>query len=93
MLVSMMARFNAINTMNNAQFASMQASNNMMRMVGNMHTFEGDNNLETLHEYDNKFSSDIATNSLLYRLAALQEKIFAKMYSDDLEKHKVNYIA
>jgi len=83
MLVSMMARFNAINTMNNAQFASMQASNNMMRMVGNMHTFEGDNN----------FSSDIATNSLLYRLAALQEKIFAKMYSDDLEKHKVNYIA
>lgn len=92
MLVSMMARFNAINTMNNAQFASMQTSNNMMRLIGNAHTFGGDN-LDMIHDYENRMSINMATNSLLYKLASLQEKMFAKMHNDDLERNKINYIA
>ena len=80
MLVSSIAHFNAVSTMNNAMFQSMQASNNMMSMVRNAHTFGGDNYI--LHELDKRFALDMATNGLLYKLAYYQEKMLAKMQAD-----------
>lgn len=91
MLVSAIARFDAVNTMNNASFASMQNSNNMMSAVRNLHTFGGD--YESLNDLDNRFSIAMLTNSLMYKIASLQEKMFSKMQKDEFERNKVNYIA
>lgn len=88
MLVSSIARFNAINTMNNAAFQSMQTSNNMMSLISNSNTFGGEHDLNMLHELDNRFSLDLASNSLLYKIAYLQEKLFRKMQSQDVERNK-----
>lgn len=91
MLVSAIARFEAVNTMNNASFASMQNSNSMMSAVRNLHTFGGD--YESLNVMDNRFSMAMLTNSLMYKIACLQEKMFSKMQKDEFEHNKVNYIA
>ena len=91
MLVSAIARFEAINTMNNASFASIQSTNNMMSAVRNLHTFGGD--YESLNDMDNRFSMDMLTNSLMYKIASLQEKMFSKMQKDEFERNKVSYIA
>ena len=91
MLVSSIARFQAVNTMNNAVFSSMQNSENMLSTVKNLHTFGGD--YETLNDMDNRFSLAMITNSLLYKIAFLQEKMLAKMQKNEFERNKVNYIA
>lgn len=91
MLVSAIGRFQAVNTMNSASFANMQSSNGMMSAVRNLNTFSGD--YESLNDLDNKFSMAFLTNSLLYKLAFLQEKMFAKMQKDEFERNKVSYIA
>ena len=91
MLVSAIARFEAVNTMNNASFASMQNSNSMMFSVRNLHTFGGD--YESLNDMDNRFSIAMLTNSLMYKMAFLQEKMFSKMQKDEFERNKVSYIA
>lgn len=88
MLVSSIARFEAINTMNNAMFQSMQASNNMMNMIGDSRTFGSIHDMNMLHELDNRFSITIATNSLLYKLAYLQEKMFSKMQAEEFARNK-----
>lgn len=88
MLVSSIARFEAANTMNNAMFQTMQASNNMMNIIGSSRTFGNMSDLNMLHELDNKFSISMATNSLLYKLAYLQEKMFAKMQADEFARNK-----
>ena len=89
MLVSSIARFEAINTMNNTMFQSMQASNGMMNLVRNA-TFGGDMNF--LHEMDNRFALDFATNGLLYKLAYYQEKMLAKMQAYEF-KRSIDYKA
>ena len=91
MLVSAIGRFNAVNTMNNASFAQVQNSNNMMSAVRNLHTFGGD--YESLNDLDNRFSIAMLTNSLMYKMAFLQEKMFSKMQKDEFERNKVSYIA
>ena len=91
MLVSAIARFEAVNTMNNASFASMQSTNNMMSVVRNLHTFGGD--YESLNDMDNRFSMAMLTNSLMYKIAYLQEKMFSKMQKDEFERNKVSFIA
>ena len=70
MLVSSIARFNALNTMNNASFASMQVSNGL-----NKHAFGGEHDLSMLNKMDNRMSLDLVSNKLL---AYLQEKMAAK---------------
>ena len=91
MLVSAIARFEAVNAMNNASFAMMQNQNNMMSAVHNLHTFGGD--YESLNDLDNRFSMAMLTNSLMYKIAYLQEKMFSKMQKDEFERNKVSYIA
>lgn len=86
MLVSSIARFNAINTMNNASFASMQASNSIINGLNNTHTFGGEHDLSMLNKMDKKNSLDLLTNKLLYKVAYLQEKMAAKQQSNQLKK-------
>lgn len=86
MLVSSIARFDAINTMNNASFAAMSASNNMISGINNAHAFGGEHDLSVLNEMDKKFSLDLLTNKLLYKLAYLQEKIASKHEAVEAKK-------
>lgn len=86
MLVSSIARFNAINTMNNASFASMQASNSMINGLNNTHTFGGEHDLSMLNKMDKKNSLDLLTNKLLYNVAYLQEKMAAKHQGNQIKK-------
>lgn len=88
MLVSSIARFEAVNTMNNAMFQSMQASNNMINIVGNTNTFGSVHDLSMLDEIDKNFTLSMLTNNLLYKIAYLQEKMFAKMQADELARNK-----
>ena len=86
MLVSSIARFNAINTMNNASFATMQASNSMINGLNNTHTFGGEHDLSMLNKMDKKNSLDLLTNKLLYNVAYLQEKMAAKHQNNQVKK-------
>ena len=93
MLVSSIARFEAVNTMNNAAFQSMQASNNMMNIIGDSNTFGSVLDMNMLHELDTRFSITMVTNNLLYKLAYLQEKMFSKMQADEIKRNKIDYKA
>ena len=86
MLVSSIARFNAINTMNNAAFASMQASNTLTNGISNTHTFGGEHDLSMLNKMDNKLSLDLITNKLLYKMSYLQEKMASKHQNNEIKK-------
>ncbi len=86
MLVSSIARFNAINTMNNASFASMQTSNSIINGLNNTHTFGGEHDLSMLNKMDKKNSLDLLTNKLLYNIAYLQEKMAAKHQNNQVKK-------
>ena len=86
MLVSSIARFNAINTMKSASFASMQTSNSMINGLNNTHTFGGEHDLSMLNKMDKKNSLDLLTNKLLYNIAYLQEKMAAKHQNNQVKK-------
>ena len=92
MLVSSIARFDALNNMNNAAFASMQLSNNMMKFAHNR-TFEGDSDLSALNKIDKRASISQATNGLLYKLAYYQEQMLRDMQADEIKKYKINFVA
>ena len=92
MLVSSIARFNALNTMNNAAFASMQTSNSMINAGNNSHTFGGEHDLSMLNKMDKSLSLDLAANKLLYKMASLQEKLSTKHQDSKLNK-SLNYLA
>ena len=92
MLVSSIARFNALNTMNNAAFASMQISNSIMNAASNSHTFGGEHDLSMLNKMDKSLSLDLATNKFLYKMASIQEK-FATKHQDSKPNKSLNYLA
>lgn len=89
MLVSSIARFNALHSMNNAAMNMMNASNSLMN---NTRTFGGEHSLSMLHEMDKKNSLDLASNSLLYKISYLQEKA-AKKHKDIECKQSLNVLA
>lgn len=78
MLVSSIARFNAINQMNNSAFGMMQTTNSMMNASNGKNTFGGEHDLAMLNKMDKKLSLDLLTNKLTYKLAYLQEKMLNK---------------
>lgn len=86
MLVSSIARFNAINTMYNATSNMMNASSALMNTAANMHTFGGEHDLNMLHNMDKKLSLDLASNSLLYKISYLQEKAAKKRQEQEIKK-------
>ena len=86
MLVSSIARFNAINTMNNAAFMSLNASNSMVNGINNTHAFGGERELAILNKIDKKLSLDVHTNNLLYKITSLQENFASKHQNNELNK-------
>ena len=92
MLVSSIARFDALNTMSNAAFASMQTSNNLMNMVHGA-SFSGEPDLNTLNEMDKRASFRFATNGLLHKLAYYQEQMLKELQTDEIKKYKINFVA
>ena len=92
MLVSSIARFNAINTMNNAAFMSLDTSNSMVNGINNSHTFGGEHDLSILNKMDKKFGLDLLTNKLLYKVNYLQEKLASKHQNNEI-KNSINYLA
>lgn len=86
MLVSSIAKFNAMNQMNNAAFAMMQNSNAMLNNA-NGHTFGGEHDLNMLNKMDKKLSLDLVTNKLLYQLSYLQEKMADKHQAAECRKN------
>lgn len=78
MLVSSIARFNAINNMNNSSINMMNASASFTNLSAKSSAFGGEHDLTMLHEKDKKLSLDLASNSLLYKISYLQEKAAAK---------------
>ena len=91
MLVSLMARLNAINTMHNAQWAMMQNSRNMMHVARNL-SFGG-YDMNTLHDLDTRFALNNAQNQTLYMIASAQEKTAAQQMAQDAKDNKISYIA
>ena len=91
MLVSSIARFNAAQSMNNAAFGIMQNYTQMSNAVSNS-TFGGENNLTMLHQMDKKLSLDLASNSLLYKIASLKEKM-AKIHQEQNIKNTFSVLA
>lgn len=92
MLVSSIARFNAISNMHNASMNMMNTMNSMMGAFQS-NTFGGEHNLEMLHQIDKKNSLDLASNSLLYKLSYLQEKAAAKRQALELKNSKLDLMA
>lgn len=88
MLVSSIARFTALNNMNNAAFGMMQTSNQMMNSMNNANTFGGEHDLSMLNKMDNKMSMDLASNNLLYKVSYLQEKMAAKHQDNSINCNK-----
>lgn len=86
MLVSSIARFNAMNNMNNAAMNMMNASNSFMNATANMNAFGGEHDLNMLHQMDKKISLDLASNSLLYKISYLQEKAAKKRQEQDIKR-------
>ena len=92
MLVSSIARFNAINTMNSALSASIQTANLVSYNINNTHTFGGEHDLSMLNKMDKKMSLDLLSNKLLYKIAYLQE-ILATKYQKNKKKKSLNFLA
>lgn len=91
MLVSLMARLNAINTMHNAQWVMMQNSRNMMQVARNLPF--GGYDMNTLHNLDTRFALNNAQNQTLYMIAAAQEKAAAQQMAQEAKNNKISYIA
>ena len=83
MLVSSIARFNAINNMNNAAMNMMNAASSFT----NLSAFGGEHDLTKLHEKDKKLSLDLASNSLLYKISYLQEKAEQKRQQQEVKRN------
>lgn len=86
MLVSSIARFNAINNMNNSAMNMMNASSSLRSATANMNTFGGEHDLSMLHQMDKKLSLDLASNSLLYKISYLQEKAAKKRQDQEIKR-------
>lgn len=82
MLVSSIARFNVVNTMNNAAFMSLNAANSMVNGINNTHAFGGEHDTAMLNKIDKKLSLGLLTNNLLYKV----EKIAGKHQNNELKK-------
>ncbi len=89
MLVSSIARFNGLNNMNKAAFGMMQTAN----QTTNSNAFGGEHDLSMLNKMDKKMSLDLASNSLLYKVSYMQEKMAAKHQDLNCNKKSLNLLA
>ena len=93
MLVSSIARFDALNSMNNTAFASMQLSHGMMRFAHHGATFSGDNDLNVVQKNDVAASKKITSSGLLHKLAYYQEQMTRDLQTDEIKKYTINFVA
>ena len=91
MLVSLMARLNAISTMHNAQWSMMQNSRNMMQIARNL-SFGG-YDMQALHNLDTRFALNNERNQTLYMIAFAQEKAIAQKMAQEAKNNKISYTA
>ena len=56
-------------------------------------TFGGEHNLTMLNQMDKKLSLDLASNSLLYKLNSLTEKLVQKHQEQNTHKSSLNLLA
>ena len=91
MLVSSIVRFNASKGMTNAAFGNVQNAAQMANPSNN--TFGGEHNLTMLNQMDKKLSLDLASNSLLYKLNSLTEKLVQKHQEQNTHKSSLNLLA
>lgn len=85
MLVSSIARFSAINNMNNASFGMMAASDAMVRNAC-CPSKGGEHDLAMLKDNENKLNMDLISNKLLYKISYLQEKLAKKHQDADIKR-------
>lgn len=91
MLVSLMARLNAVTQRNNAQYAMMCNNMNMMNLLrspsfGNM-------SMDDLHRADMNFALSNDYYQTQYLLASAQEKAAAQLMAQEAKNNKISYIA
>ena len=89
MLVSSIARFNAISTMHNSANNIMNIHDRMTDSISNR-AFGGEHSLEMLHEMDKRNSLDLLTNILTYQLAYFQNKMLEKQTANEVKSNRLN---
>ena len=95
MLVSLMARMNAISQMHNAQYQMMQNRINMMSALRSMPTFCGNDysRLAMLNDMDKRIATSNAMSETRYLIASAQEKAASQMIAQEVKNNKISYIA
>lgn len=77
MLVSSIARFSAVNTVDNSALASNQTSNSRVNAV---HAFSGDRSFAVLNAIDKKLNFKTLAENVLHKITNFQEKITASKH-------------
>ena len=91
MLVSLMARLNAISARNNAQYAMMQNRINLMSALRT--PFLGNLVMQNLHKMDMNFAMNNEIYQTQYLLASAQEKAARQLMAQEAKNNKISYIA
>lgn len=87
MLVSSMARINAIQQRNLAQQNIMNTYMSMGTMLNNPNTFNGANSLDRLHAMDTQMELDLESNKLNYLFYSLWEKSLKQQQAKEIKEH------
>lgn len=91
MLVSLMARLNAISARNNAQYAMMQNRINLMSALRT--PFLGNLGMQNLHRMDMNFAMNNEIYQTQYLLASAQEKAARQLMAQESKNNMISYIA
>lgn len=81
MLVSSIARFSAVNTMDNSALTSNQTSNSRVNAV---HAFSGDKSFGVLNVIDKKLNFKTLAGQILHKITNFQEKVSASKHFNTL---------
>ncbi len=93
MLVSMIARMNAMQRRFDAESRMLNAQDTMMSMMDNIGSgaFSGAN-LNMLRAMDQKLERDMLRSNIDYQIASLQEKYFADKLAKETQNNRLNLI-
>jgi len=91
MLVTLMARMQAISQMHTAQYNMMRNNMAMMGVMRSLPSFGG--NMAALNAMDTQFALNNAQNQMLYQMACAQEKALAQRMAQEAKEHKISYSA
>ena len=89
MLVSAIARFNAINQIHNAQWGIMSthmAMGSMLRNIGAQGGSFTANQMQAIHEKDTQMQLDLENYQLMYMFYSAWEKALAKQQKEEIQR-------